>query len=270
MFVGAFDIDPTIPTRSTSASAIRSTAAPPAARLKSTDGGGTWTLLTARLTGTYPASAGSRAESAVTIRDIGIDKSDSNSSSSRPTSDCSADRRRRALHAQCRCPIRRARSRSSSTSGPSPTSGRRRTVGVGGQRRRCLRDGPGAARLRPRRAPRGDAAHVQRGLRRRHARRYLALPTGGPGRRCVRPTSYRRRRASAKTTRAWRSPPAALPTAPTRPKCTCRLPTSTTSHPSRSSSPSSNRSTAARASLPPRRPRPRSATRSAGRRRATT
>ena len=77
--VGAFELDPSNPDilyLGLGDSLDSSVAG--GAVYKSTDGGGTWTMLTARLSGAYPASAGSRTESAVAIRDIGIDRSDSN------------------------------------------------------------------------------------------------------------------------------------------------------------------------------------------------
>jgi hypothetical protein len=45
---------------------------------KSTDGGASWTMLTAHLSGTYAAAAGARTETAVAIRDFAIDHNDSN------------------------------------------------------------------------------------------------------------------------------------------------------------------------------------------------
>ncbi|MGZ3441487.1 MAG: WD40/YVTN/BNR-like repeat-containing protein, partial [Polyangia bacterium] len=79
LIVGAFEIDPNNPdTLYLGIGDALDTSVAGGAMFKSTDGGGTWTMLTARLSGAYPAAAGARTESAVAIRDIGIDKSDSN------------------------------------------------------------------------------------------------------------------------------------------------------------------------------------------------
>src|SRR6185312_7478370 len=77
--VGAFEIDPNNPdTLYLGLGDALDSSVAGGAVYKSTDGGGSWTMLTARLSGTYPAAAGARTESAVTIRDIAIDRSDSN------------------------------------------------------------------------------------------------------------------------------------------------------------------------------------------------
>ena len=77
--VGAFDLDPNNPdTLYLGLGDTLDGTLAGGAVYKSTDGGGTWTMLTARLAGTYPASAGARAESAVTIADLAVDRSDGN------------------------------------------------------------------------------------------------------------------------------------------------------------------------------------------------
>ncbi|HEX6838494.1 MAG TPA: hypothetical protein VF334_18080 [Polyangia bacterium] len=77
--VGAFELDPNSPdTLYLGLGDSLDSSGAGGAIYKSTDGGGTWTMLTARLSGAYPASAGGRTESAVAIRDIAIDRSDSN------------------------------------------------------------------------------------------------------------------------------------------------------------------------------------------------
>ncbi|MCU1279352.1 MAG: hypothetical protein JWM53_2898 [bacterium] len=76
--VGAFELDPNNPdTLYLGIGDALDTSIAGGAVYKSTDGGATWTMLTSRLSGAYPASAGSRTESAVAIRDIGIDRSNS-------------------------------------------------------------------------------------------------------------------------------------------------------------------------------------------------
>ena len=75
--VGAFEMDPNAPdTLYLGLGDSLDSSNAGGAVYKSTDGGGSWTLMTARLSGMYPATAGSRTESAVGIRDIGIDRSD--------------------------------------------------------------------------------------------------------------------------------------------------------------------------------------------------
>lgn len=77
--VGAFELDPSNPdTLYLGLGDSLDSSVAGGAMYKSTDGGGTWTLLTARLSGSYPATAGSRTESAVGIRDIAVDRSDGN------------------------------------------------------------------------------------------------------------------------------------------------------------------------------------------------
>lgn len=78
-FVGAFDIDPTNPDTLWMGigDALDNTIAGGSV-FKSTDGGGTWKLMTPRLSGTYGAAAGARTESAVAIRDLAIDPKDGN------------------------------------------------------------------------------------------------------------------------------------------------------------------------------------------------
>jgi hypothetical protein len=77
--VGAFDLDPNNPdTLYLGLGDALDSSVAGGAVYKSTDGGGSWTLLTARLSGAYPASAGSRTENAVAIRDIAVDRSDPN------------------------------------------------------------------------------------------------------------------------------------------------------------------------------------------------
>ena len=77
--VGAFEMDPNAPdTLYLGLGDSLDSSNAGGAVYKSTDGGGTWTLLTARLSGTYGAAAGARTESAVGIRDIGIDRADGN------------------------------------------------------------------------------------------------------------------------------------------------------------------------------------------------
>jgi photosystem II stability/assembly factor-like uncharacterized protein len=77
--VGAFDLDPNNPdTLYLGLGDPLDSSVAGGAVYKSTDGGGTWTMLTARLSGTYGAAAGARTESAVAIRDLAIDRNDGN------------------------------------------------------------------------------------------------------------------------------------------------------------------------------------------------
>ena len=77
--VGAFELDPNSPdTLYLGLGDALDSSVAGGAVYKSTDGGGSWTMLTARLSGTYPASAGGRTESAVTIRDLAVDRADGN------------------------------------------------------------------------------------------------------------------------------------------------------------------------------------------------
>jgi photosystem II stability/assembly factor-like uncharacterized protein len=76
-FVGAFDLDPKNPDTLWMGlgDALDNTIAGGSV-FKSTDGGGTWKMMTPRLSGTYGAAAGARSESAVAIRDLAIDPTD--------------------------------------------------------------------------------------------------------------------------------------------------------------------------------------------------
>ncbi|HEX9102850.1 MAG TPA: hypothetical protein VF997_11635, partial [Polyangia bacterium] len=77
--VGAFEIDPNNPdTLYLGIGDALDTSVAGGAMFKSTDGGSSWTMLTARLSGSYPASAGGRTESAVSVMDIAVDGSDGN------------------------------------------------------------------------------------------------------------------------------------------------------------------------------------------------
>ena len=77
--IGAFELDPNNPdTLYVGLGDMLDSSVAGGAMYKSTDGGGTWTLLTPRLSGTYPAAAGGRSESAVAVADISVDRSDGN------------------------------------------------------------------------------------------------------------------------------------------------------------------------------------------------
>ena len=77
--VGALELDPSNPdTLYLGLGDALDSSVAGGAIFKSTDGGGTWTMLTARLSGTYPAAAGAKTESAIAIRDIAVDRSDAN------------------------------------------------------------------------------------------------------------------------------------------------------------------------------------------------